>query len=141
MIGFGKKKTIATALPWARTADGKFFRLMTVNPVELALTGQPGVYVIWYASLQTGWVYVGGTADLGAAIPKAQESSEINAFAERGPLGITWVSIVDKYRDRVVVYLRNTLKPLAGVELDTINMEAEPLTVAPPYSPAEKELF
>ena len=122
-------------MPWAKSPEGKFFRVVNFNPDELGLGGTGGVYVIWFSALQIGWVYVGGGADLSEAIKKAQSSEDIMKFTERGSLGLTYVPIVDKYRDRVIVYLRSILKPLAQVDLDTVDANAEPLAVTPPTAP------
>jgi len=128
----------ASALPWARTAEGRFHRLVSIKPKTLGLSGVSGTYVIWCSGLKVDWVYAGASGDLAESIAAAQNDPKIDKFAEKGGLGVTWVALPAEYRDRVAVFLRAKLKTQVEEELDSVDPKAEPLVVNLPNDPIQK---
>ncbi|MBB4284887.1 hypothetical protein [Roseospira goensis] len=96
---------------WQRDPSMRFYRLLALRPGRPKLTGLGGVFVLFHKGVRPGWVYVGATADLGAAVTRLQDHPEIAALEGRGGLFMTWAFIKPDKRDGVVAYLRDRLKP------------------------------
>jgi hypothetical protein len=119
---------------WVRSAKGHFNRLTYLEPDQIGLPGQGGVYVIWHKGVKPEWLYVGSSDDLAQTLTRAIEDEEFYSYEPRGGLWCTWSFIVPEYRDGVVLYLRNLLNPVVetriGDEIDA--QKVAPVPVLPP---------
>ena len=115
---------------WRRSPRGGWFRLMLVDPGNLDLDGQGGVFVVWHLGVRPEWVHVGAATDLARAIEAARDNPEITQYESRGRLYVTWSPIVEAYRDGVVRYLTDLLRPVVPSARDS--SAAEPVPVLPP---------
>lgn len=105
---------------WQRDPSLKFYRLLGLRPGRPPkLKGAGGVFAVFHRGVKPGWVYVGATRDLGAAVERLQDHPEVSEMEARGGLYITWAFIKDDKRDGVVAYLREQLKPeIVDPEMD-----------------------
>jgi len=130
-----KNETAAPVDPaWARSAKGHFNRLIYLEPDEIGLSGQGGVYVIWHKGVRPQWLYAGSTDDLGRTLAQALDNEDIYSYEPRGGLWCTWSFIRPEFRDGAVLYLRRLLKtvipPHPGDEID--ENKVQPVPVIPP---------
>ena len=120
---------------WARSATGRFYRFVDLDPEELGLSGKSGVFVIWHGGVQPEWVFVDRSRDLAATFHAIAEDEEVMYYDLRGRLFVTWTLIKPEFQEGVVRYLIESLKPI----IDNPNaeaMSAEPIPVFPPaYHP------
>ena len=138
LFGFGKKKPSTSVMAsgprmdpkWVRTATGKFHRFSRLDPEAEGLSKASGVYVIWHAGVQSGWVYVGRSKDLAGELNTLADNDEINEYESRGGLFVTWARIRDEFQDGVVRFLTDTLDP--KVENPSAARKAEPIPVLSP---------
>ena len=123
---------------WVRSPRNLFYRLFAVKPLEMGLTHQGGVFVIWHGGVTPGWVCADKADSLAAAILDAQDNGDIAKYESRGGLYVTWAPIRAEYRDGVVRYLRENMDPYvtSSKEDDDVNMKAEPIPVLLPGSKA-----
>jgi len=104
---------------WQRDEKGRFFRLLALKPSRKDLARRGGVFVVFHAGLRPGWVYVGGTANLGAAVDILQDHTGLIALESRGGLFFTWAYIKADLQDGVVAFLRAKMRPsLTDTDLD-----------------------
>ena len=96
---------------WARSASGRFHRLVRLDPEAEGLSGLGGVYVIWHAGIRPEWVYVGHTEDLAGTFHHVGRDRDIMDYEVNGGLYVSWCLIREEYRDGVVRYLHDTLNP------------------------------
>jgi len=96
---------------WAKTPNGKFHRLLFLDPVVQGLGGVAGVFVAWHAGLHPRWLYVAASKDLGSDIDTLLDNEEVMAFDNRGGVFVTWALIRPKYQGGVVRYLIDVMKP------------------------------
>ncbi|CAA6605700.1 conserved hypothetical protein [Rhodospirillaceae bacterium LM-1] len=125
---------VAVDPAWAKSPKGHFHRLISLEPDQVGLPGQGGVYVVWHKGVRPEWVYVASDDDLGQALMRALDDEEIFSYEPRGGLWCTWSFIRPEYRDGAVLYLRRLLKtvvePRPGDEID--EEKVKPVAVLPP---------
>ena len=119
---------------WARTASGRFHRLLSIALDLKPLNGQGGVYVIWHQGMKPGWVHAAATGDLGRALAEARDDPEVLAYEARGGLYVTWSPVLAEYRAGVTAYLRSAMNPVLEHTLagDATSDGAEPIPVKMP---------
>ncbi len=139
---FGKKKVkpIVSDTPldpsWAKSANGRFHRLVRLDPEAEGLSRVGGVYVVWHSGVRPQWVYVGRTEDLAAAFHHVAGNDDIMGYEVNGGLYVSWCLIREEYRGGVVRYLHDTLKPLVA-NLAVAGTDVPPIPViAPRREPA-----
>lgn len=113
---------------WVRSPKGHFHRLARLEPDQIGLPGQGGIYVIWHKGVKPEWVYVAAAEDLAQALMRALDDEDIVSYEPRGGLWCSWSFIRPEYRDGAVLYLRNLLNP---VVLPRIGDEVDPESVTP----------
>ena len=139
---FGKKdkkiKAFGDPIPieWARSESGRFYNLIAVKEDELNIKDMGGVFIIWYHGVSSSTVYVGAATNLIDTIKVIKDNPQIIAFHEKGDLGITWSTISEKYRYRILAYLRAVMNPVIPTlpELEESAEPAEPFAVTLPYN-------
>ncbi|MBF0247391.1 MAG: hypothetical protein HQL36_04890 [Alphaproteobacteria bacterium] len=133
--GGGDKKPLKVYNPvdpgWVHGPDKGFFRLLTMDPEELGLDRQGGVYLIWHGGVRPEWVYAGHSKNLAQALHNAGNNKEIAAYDENGRLWVAWAPVKEPYRPGVVKYLQETFKTLVSNEFD-FNPGTEAVPVTPP---------
>ncbi len=116
MFGRSKVKSFASDRPmdpnWAKSASGRFHRLVRLDPEAEELSRVGGVYAIWHSGVRPKWVFVGCTEDLADSFHHVGRNRDIMGFEINGGLYVSWCLIREEYRDGVVRYLQDTLKPL-----------------------------
>lgn len=135
LFGRGKVKPIHSGVPmdpnWAKSARGRFHRLIRLDPEAEGLSGLGGVYVIWHAGIRPEWVFVGHTDDLASTFHHVGRDSDIMGFEINGGLYVSWSLIREEYRDGVVRHLHDTLKPLVA-NVAVARMDVPPVPVIAP---------
>jgi hypothetical protein len=116
---------------WARTARGRFIRLISFDPDEFGLHGLGGVYVIWHGGVRPEWVYVDQADDLAKALDAALDNPDIMGYEVNGGLMATWSPVVPEFRSGVVKYLLASLRPL----IDHPAPPGDDVTPVPVYAP------
>ena len=96
---------------WVRNKRGKFHRLTHLDTTAEGLTGASGVYVIWHSGVKPGWVYVGRSDNLAAAIDAAVDDGDIMSYEINGGLFVTWSPVLKNMQNGVVRFLTDTMKP------------------------------
>ncbi|MBN2751083.1 MAG: hypothetical protein JXQ84_00090 [Rhodospirillaceae bacterium] len=121
-------------IPWEKNDKGRFWKLLTVRPESLALSGRGGVAVFFHRGVKPGWVYVCATNDLGDVLEKAQDDMDITAYEGRGGVYVVWSFVKPEFRDGVALHLRQTLKPkILDSDLDGHRTYSQdPVPVNPP---------
>ena len=104
---------------WQRDDRGRFMRLLALRPTRKDLARRGGVFVVFHGGVQPRWVYVGGAADLGAAVARLQDHHDLSVLEARGGLFFTWAYIKPDKRQGVVAYLRTRMK----TELDAPDLD------------------
>jgi len=140
LFGRSKVKPIQSGVPtdpnWARSARGRFHRLIRLDPEAEGLSRLGGVYVIWHAGVRPEWVFVGHTEDLADTFHHVGRDRDIMDYDVNGGLYVSWCLIREEYRDGVVRHLHDTLKPLvANVAVAGTDVPPVPV-VAPRREPA-----
>ena len=118
MVFFFKKKKPAKGYDgkpldpeWARNRKGKFSRLSHLDPAAEGINGLGGVYVIWHSGVKPGWVYVGRSDDIGAALQDALENEDIMEYERNGGLYVTWSPVLKRSQNGVLRFLHEGMKP------------------------------
>ena len=96
---------------WARTEKGGFHRLEDLDPEDLGLMGQGGVFIIWHGGVRPAFVYAGAATDLARALHRVGDDDRVMGFSVNGGLFVTWAPVVPKYRPGAAKFLQRTLKP------------------------------
>ncbi len=124
------------AIDWAKTENDKYFSLLSLKPEELNLEDFGGVYIVWYTKVKPTAIYIGSAKNLSEDLNKVKDNVEILSFHEQGPLGITWAPIQEKYRNRIISYLKTIMHPelLSIPELDNNFQEEDHIPVVPPFN-------
>jgi len=97
-------------IKWQRTVKGRFHNMMHLDTVAEGLRGQGGVYAIWHGGLQSEWLYVGFSSDLGRQIDPLIDDPRFWEYSSKG-LYVTWAFVGEEFRHGIVRYLTETLKP------------------------------
>lgn len=97
---------------WWCTADGRYPRLLHLDPEGEGLTGVSGVFVVWHAGIRPAWVYVGRSGNLAMTFNNLVEQEDIMSYEVNGGLYVSWTLIRPEYQDGVVAYLLAALKPV-----------------------------
>ena len=97
---------------WARSAKGRFYRLVVLDPDREGLADKSAVFVIWHGGVKPGWVYVGRTDNLAHELKERAADSEILFYHKHGGLTVTWAHVKQEYQGGVVRYLIDVMKPL-----------------------------
>ena len=114
---------------WARTEKGGFHRLEDLDPEDLGLMGQGGVFIIWHGGVRPAFVYAGAATDLARALHDIAANPDLRAHEIRGGLFVTWSLTHAPYRAGAVAYLQDLLMP---VMVNPAAAGAEPVPVLPP---------
>lgn len=128
------------ALPdpkWARNAARRFHRLVKLDADAAGLAGRGGVYVAWHAGVQPRWVYVGRAPNLARALRDLFHNADVMAFEARGGVFVSWSFVSEEFQDGVVLYLTETLDPLAA-NPRVRRKGITPVPVQPPPSSAPR---
>lgn len=111
-----KKKKAPTGPPqdvaWVKSAKGKFFKFLNLEPEEMELENGSAVYVLWHQGVRPQWVYVGHTDDLGRTLQQLRRDDEIVDYDNRGGLFVTWSMIKPEFQPGVVRYLHQVMRPV-----------------------------
>lgn len=116
---------------WVYAPGGGFFSFLEMDPEELGLSGQGGVYLIWHAGVKPEWVFAGHTNDLAAALHADGNNKDITNYEKHGGLFVAWAPVKPPYRPGVVKYLELSFKtevPNPGAYDD----KTRPVPVTPP---------
>ena len=116
---------------WVKAAQGKFARLLRVDPEKEGLAGASGVVVIWHAGVRPRWVFIGYAADLAVYLHSIGRNRAIMDFEVNGGLYVTWSLIRAEFQPGVVKYLSGLLKPLVENPA-LLNIEEDPIPVIAP---------
>lgn len=116
--GSKKKKTTSSVPPghviapqWAVKPNGKFHRLVDLDPEELKLTGQGGVYVVWHGGVRPAWVYVGSAPDLASAMHSLARNDDLMHYDLHGGLFVSWAFLHEDIWNGVLLFLKMKLNP------------------------------
>ena len=109
---------------WERNDQGKFFRLLKLDPDSRGLQGKTGVYVIWHGGVRPGWVFIGTSRNLARDIQWCKDNDDITYFERFGGLFVSWCFIRKEFQAGAARYLtqvakpqvENSLAPTAAVE-------------------------
>lgn len=118
---------------WVRTPRGRYFRLVHLDPEAEDLSGAGGVLVVWHAGLWPAWVYVAAASDLARALHHLADDDDIMSYEANGGLYVTWSFLRPEYRDGVVAYLVERLRPKVLPNPAAAN--AVPIPVLSPTDP------
>lgn len=116
---------------WVKSPAGKFNRLLRVDPVKSGLKGVGGVIVIWHAGIKPRWVFVGSSSCLGTYVQEIDVNREIMRYEANGGLYVTWSPIREEYRDGVLKFLVEQMKPLVHNPIADLE-DIYPIPVLPP---------
>ncbi len=138
LFSFARSKPERAAAPappadprWARSAKGRFYRLVQLESDQVAFPNTSAVFVIWHGGVKPGWVYVGRTANLAAELKKLAADSDILFYHKHGGLSVSWANVKPEYQGGVVRYLTDAMKPLVANAAEARN-DAEPVPVILP---------
>ena len=115
---------------WGRNKTGKFPRPVHFDPEASGLVGVGGIYVAWHAGVRPRWIYVARAADLAASFHALADNQAVMAYDINGGVYVTWSRIREEFRDGVVRYLTDSLRPL--VANPNAPRKAEPIAVLAP---------
>ena len=116
---------------WVKAAQGKFARLLRVDPEKEGLAGVSGVVVIWHAGVRPRWVFIGYDADLAVYLHSIGRNRAIMDYEINGGLYVTWSLIRAEFQPGVVKYLSGLLKPLVENPA-LLNIDEDPIPVIAP---------
>jgi hypothetical protein len=119
-----------------RNKRGKFHRLTLLDTTAEGLKGATGVYVIWHSGVKPGWVYVGRSDNLAAAIDAAVDDDDIMSYEINGGLFVTWSPVLRHMQDGVVRFLTNIIKPKIE-NPEALNIKDGPVKVLAPQRKAD----
>ena len=141
LFGRGKKKPTRILAPidpkWARSPVGNFFTLLDLDPDQLKLSGQGGVYVIWHGGVKSKWVFVDDTDNLASALVNAMDNEDITQFQVNGGLFVAWAPIAENFRKGVVLFLTQTMKPIIE-NPNAPKSESDTLFAVPVFGPGSE---
>ncbi|TVR97471.1 MAG: hypothetical protein EA406_09570 [Rhodospirillales bacterium] len=119
---------------WARTTRGRYYRLVHLDPEAENLAGAGGVLVVWHAGFWPAWVYVASARDLAHALHDLANNDDVMSYETNGGLFVTWSFLRPEYRDGVVTYLLERLRP--KVLPASPPVQATPIPVLSPTEPS-----
>jgi len=116
LFGKSKKTKVPSGPPqdvaWVRSAKGKYFKFLNLEPDEMGLENISAVYVLWHQGVRPQWVYIGHTDDLGRTLQELRRDDEIVDYDKRGGLFVTWSMIKPEFQPGVVRYLYQVMQPV-----------------------------
>jgi len=116
LFGKSKKKKAPSGPPqdvaWVKSAKGKYFKFLNLEPDEMGLENISAVYVLWHQGVRPQWVYLGYTDDLGRILQELRRDDEIVEYDRRGGLFVTWSMIKPEFQPGVVRYLNQVMRPV-----------------------------
>ncbi len=118
---------------WARSASGRYQRLVFLEPDRVGLAGESGIFVIWHAGVAPAWIYVDHASDLGEALLAAMADPVIMSYEANGGLFVTWAGIAPDYCEGMVCHLARALRPVIKPRSCNLD-EAFPIPVVAPGS-------
>lgn len=101
-------------LYWVKRGYDKWYQLdrMSANIRSLR---HKGVYIIWYFDvLGTARTVKVGSGQLEECLEVERRDPDVQRYADRGPLHVTWVLVGSTYRDGVEDSLNQKLQPFVG---------------------------
>ena len=116
---------------WARSAKGRFYRLVQLDSDQVTFPNGPAVFVIWHGGVKPGWVYVGRTSNLSAELKERSADSDILFYHKHGGLSVSWASVKPEFQGGVVRYLIDVMKPLVDNPAEVRN-DSDPVPVIRP---------
>ena len=93
-------------------SSGRFHRFIVFDAEKAGLSGIGGIYAIWHGGVRPEWVYIGKSDDLAATFRELAGNEDIRAYNVRGGNFISWALIREDYRDGVLRFLNDSMKPL-----------------------------
>ena len=116
LFGSGNKQDVKFASVqdpgWVKSAGGRLHRFVMLDAEKEGLTGIGGIFAIWHGGLRPEWVYIGKSGDLAAAFQELAGNEDIRSYNVRGGLFVSWALIRDEYRNGVLRFLNDSMKPL-----------------------------
>lgn len=116
LFGSGNKQEVKFASVqdpgWVKSAGGRFHRFIVLDAEKAGLTGIGGIYAIWHGGLRPEWVSIGKSDDLAATFRDLAGNEDIRNYNVRGGLFVSWALIRQDYRDGVLRFLNDSMKPL-----------------------------
>jgi len=97
---------------WAKTAGGKFHRLLLADPEKLGLSKVSGIVVIWHGGIKPEWIYVDKSRDLARDLDTYVDDDEIMEYESRGGVFVSWAMVRPEYQDGVLKYLLQSMDPI-----------------------------
>jgi hypothetical protein len=109
LFGSGNKQEVKFASVqdpgWVKSPEGRFHRFIVLDAEKAGLTGIGSIYAIWHGGLRPEWVSIGKSEDLAG-------NEDIRNYNVCGGLFISWALIRQDYRDGVLRFLNDSMKPL-----------------------------
>lgn len=99
------------SLTWIKCTGGNWCPL---NTVTLDGVKGDGVYVIWHEGNPGRVVYIGQGAPISSRLAAHRNNADIQAYAKKGMLRVTWAEVSAAQRDAVERHLADKWFPLVG---------------------------
>lgn len=116
LFGLGSKKDpqISSVQDpgWVRSPGGRFHRFIVLDAEKEGLSGIGGIYAIWHGGVRPEWVYIGKSNDLAATFQELAGNGDIRNYNVRGGLFVSWALIREEFRNGVLYFLNDSMKPL-----------------------------
>ncbi len=119
---------------WAKTRGGSFHRLLFTDVEKLGLSGQSGIIVLWHGGLKPKWIYIDKSKNIAQDLDSYLDDDNIMDFDNRGGVFATWALIRPEFRDGVLKYLLDSMKPL----IDHPKPPKKKVEALPVLSPGEE---
>ncbi len=97
---------------WVKSPSGRYHRFIVFDAEKAGLAGIGGIYAIWHGGVRPGWVAIGKSNDLAATFQELSGNEDIRNYNVRGGLFVSWALIQEDYRDGVLRFLNDSMKPL-----------------------------
>jgi hypothetical protein len=137
LFGSSTKKDVQFAAVqdpgWVKLAGGRFHRFILLDAEKAGLAGIGGIYAIWHGGLRPEWVSIGKSDDLAAAFRDLAGNEDIRNYNVRGGLFVSWALIREEFRNGVLRFLNDSMKPLVPGP-DTPGENVTPIPVIGPLT-------
>ncbi len=103
-----------TGIYWVKRGYSSWYRLEGLS-ADIESLRHKGVYIIWYFDvLGTARTVKVGSGQLGASLEAERRNPDVQRYADRGRLHVTWALVGSSHRGSVVDSLNRKLQPFVA---------------------------